>query len=400
MNQRIMIILGVFFLGLVFICGSLFSLYTPVWQELLATVQLERTQVAAINQATAMALTRSAEQAATQAAQTRTAEIIARETAQASATAEAIVATAQAATAMAATLTAMPTPTLTPTSTPTSTPPPQANVCQAAVSGTDRLVFSVPGGGRRVDAQLLPVGTAIALTGRLKDMGWYQASYQEESVWIRSDFVVFADNGCQLVIYDLSYLLGELEQGEQLILDETFATNENRWVNSSGALLIPSRTSYGDARIRIEANTIDPQVIGVNNNSKLEDLSAVKVVTSFERSNFTSEGYVGLRLRGNDGNYYAVRVRSNCRVDVYETEVLVSRTELSPGENGCGDDAEDFLAITLDTNYQLEIRLNDADSLRVTLADPEGKYIRGEVQFEVSNVIAEISYVVITVPGD
>jgi hypothetical protein len=290
-----------------------------------------------------------------------------------------------------------PTPTNTPTNTPTPTAtlPPSVVACPATVSGLDRRLFVVPGGGQLRDAVEVERGAAVSIIARLEDRGWLQVETTDGFVgWIRSDNLSIGA-GCQANIYDLSYLLG-LAEGHTVIADDTLISNENAWTNGAGNPLSPVLSAYGEAQVVLTSNGVDTLLPG---SPRLKDVPAFELVTSFSRVNFVTGSYVGVRFRATPITYYEVRVQRNCQIGIYAVNQLVFTRPLDPGANTCTDEQDDWLHLTFTADNVLTVQLNDADAFEVTLEDPSGLYAGGGLQFVVARARVSFNYVVVTVPG-
>lgn len=289
-----------------------------------------------------------------------------------------------------------PTPTQTPTPTPTPTPtlPPAITECPATVTGEDRRLYPVPGGGQLQEAVELDRGAEIAVIGRLPDRGWVQVlSAEGLAGWMRGDSVSSA-GGCQANIYSLAYLLG-LDQGRQVVIDDTFISNENAWVNSAGEPLSPVLSEAGDAQLALTTNTLD---VLHPASPRVQDLPVFTLVTSFARSNFFSDSYVGLRFRAGSLTAYELRISRNCQVAIFATGEQIFSRPVDPGANTCQDEQPDFLRLSFSDDNRLAVQLNDADPFDVLLEDPEGFYAGGGIEFVVNRARATFSFVVVTVP--
>lgn len=323
--------------------------------------------------------------------------------------------TERAATAqMAQTLTAVPTSTLIPTGTPIPTSTPtltptatatQADViisCPARITGTSRVMYGAPGGGPLRNSQILAKDTEVTIIGRLQDRGWYQAKYGSVIGWLRSDFFTFLGS-CTPNTYDLSYLLEMMITGEELILDETFAGGKIKWVDGDDKPVFPIITEYGDYQLVLAARDGIRYVLPENPDSRTS-LTAFTLVTSFWRSNVDLDSYVGIRFRRSGDNYYEIRILStsrggNCIVQVFETNKKYHEITVDPGKNSCGSDGlEDYLEISLSNEYDLGIRINDSDTIPISLRDPHGIYTSGRIEMVASKIFSGFSYLVITAP--
>jgi hypothetical protein len=127
-------------------------------------------------------------------------------------------------------------------------------------------------------------------------------------------------------------------------------------------------------------------------------VQAFELVTSFNRVNFFSASYVGVRFRNGGLTYYEVRVQRNCRVGVYAVNELVFARPVDPGPNSCTDQQEDWLHISFTTENRLTVQLNDGDPFEVLLEDPAGLYAGGGIDLVVSEARVNFSYIVVTAP--
>lgn len=392
MNKRVIALTVAAIFVIILVCLGLFTAFMPKVNRKIATQNAQT----ATEQAIQIKNTQTKSAATEQAEQTITA-----------ATAHAV----QTLTAIPPTSTITPTYTLTPTlthtptltSTPTATQAAEVIPCLAEITQTTRMMYTVPGGGRLFNAQELAKGTQVEVIGRLEDRGWYQARYNQKVGWLRSDFV--SDLGtCVPNTYALSHLLGLLNPGVELYLEDVFAGNANSWTGNDGELALPVQNEFGDYQLELSTQSI--YTVAPENPELDQDLSAFRVLTSFSRENIDQESYVGIRFRSTGDRYYEVRIltgvgkhRGMCKVKIFETNELFYEQLVDPGENSCGSgDLEDYLEISLSQDYNLEIRINDSDPFHVTLRDPNGLYARGGIELVAHRVITKFSYLIITIP--
>jgi hypothetical protein len=290
-----------------------------------------------------------------------------------------------------------PTPTNTPTSTPTPTATPPADVveCPASVSGTDRFMYPVPGGGRVTDAILLERDSQVSVIGRLKDQGWVHVQIAGGADgWMRSDVLAPNVPGCEANVYDLSYLLGMADQ--EVVVDDTFVSNENGWVNAAGDALSPVLAFNGDAQLVLSTNTVEQLR---PSSARVKEVPAFDVVTSFTRENFFSDSYIGVRFRDNGLTYYEVRILRNCQIAVYAVNQPVFTRPIDAGANNCTDQQDDWLMVSFTADYRLTIQINDAEPVEIRLEDPAGLYTGGGLELVVGRARATFSFIVVTAPN-
>lgn len=370
-----MAITGLTVLGIVVSCVLAISMYLPSYTNKKAAIDAQKTQdnssrqtqeAIKTNTAVAVMAAKSTSQAETQ--------------------------TAMPTITLTPTLTLTPVPTYSPTVPPTATFAQDFTVCKATISGTDRYMYIVPGGGKKLNSQLIPARESVDILARLEDRGWYKAKYKDVEGWLRSDFIVLANN-CSPLVFDLSYLLGKLSSGDQLVLDDTFATNFNNWIDQTGKPVFPTQTNYGEMQLSLNANQI--QIVSIND-PKLSDLTAFNLVTSFSRrGTFPDSDFIGVRFRNSGNNYYSVRISSNCLLRVYETDKLIFEKNL---ELSVCNVSNYYLDISVDDNYILSLKLNDADQVSVKLQDPNGIYSSGGLALEAQGSQVSFDYLVVTTP--
>ena len=211
---------------------------------------------------------------------------------------------------------------------------------------------------------------------------------------MRSDVLSLPQTDCQPNIYDLSYLLG-MADGQRVVADDTFVSNENGWINAAGAPLSPVLSPYGDAQLVLTTSGVDELQ---PSNPALKAVPVFHLATSFSRVNFFTDSYIGVRFRDSGLTYYEVRILRDCRVVVLAVNQPVFTRPVDPGANTCTDDLEDWLVVSLTSDYQLTIQLNDAEPVVVTLQDPSGLYTGGGMELVVRQARATFSYLVITAP--
>jgi hypothetical protein len=293
------------------------------------------------------------------------------------------------------TITPTPTSTPTPTFTPTATQPAAVVGCPATVGGDNRVMYTVPGGGRLKNAVNFPGGETVTLVGRLRDAGWYQVKTDAGQIgWMRSDSLTLNQANCQPNTYDLSYLLG-LTTGRRVVADDTFVSNENGWTNQAGAPLSPVISPYGDAQLVINTNGMDELR---PSNSALKHVPSFLLATSFSRLDFFSNSYVGVRFRDNGLTYFEVRILRDCTLVVLAVNQPIFTRPIDPGANTCSDNQEDWLMVSLTPDYRLTVQLNDAEPVDVELQDPSNLYTGGGIEMVVSQARATFSYWVVTAP--
>lgn len=295
------------------------------------------------------------------------------------------------------TITPTPTATATNTPTPTATPPAAVVACPATLTGADRRLYPVPGGGQLRDAAEVERGAAVSIIARLEDQGWLQVETADGVVgWVRSDNLALGAGSCQANIYDLSYLLG-LTDGGVVVADDTLISNENAWTNGAGDPLSPVLSSYGEAQLVLTTNGVDTLRPG---SAALRNVPVFELVTSYARVNFVTGSYVGVRFRANGVTFYEVRVLRNCQIGVYAVNELVFTRPVDPGANTCTDEQDDWLHLTFTAGNVLTVQFNDADPFEVTLDDPSGLYAGGGLQLVVARARATFNFVVVTAPAE
>ena len=133
--------------------------------------------------------------------------------------------------------------------------------------------------------------------------------------------------------------------------------------------------------------------------ARVKEVPAFQVATSFNRENFFSDSYVGVRFRDNGLTYYEVRILRNCQIAVYAVNQPVFTRPIDAGANNCTDQQDDWLMVSFTTDYRLTIEINDAEPIEITLEDPAGLYTGGGLVLVVGRARATFSFIVVTAPG-
>ena len=383
MNTRA-VILTLIIIGLIFlICISLSALNAPRLQSIRATATI----VAIVAQAQEISATQTAKANSQYQQMTQLAED------SANATNEALNAITQTAEYIS-TQAAIPTETPTPTVTITPTPIPVGVVCTAKITGSDRYLFPYPDSSMPERAIKIRRDSSVEIIGRLDDHGWVKARFQDNPPgWLRSDFYTQDENSCVPTEFNLHYLLEEDTTKQDILLEDTFFTNTNRWMNSQGQDMFPFVDEFGDSRLSLRSPELETA-----NPSRLESINSFKLITSFTRADINSSSFVGFRFRSNPPNYLELRILRDCKVEVYTKDTLFFKGKVDSGTNTCNDGIDDFVNLTLDQNYLLQLIINDSDPLPVQLEDPQGIYASGGLTLLVNAADANFSYLLVTQP--
>lgn len=170
------------------------------------------------------------------------------------------------------TLSAIPTSTPLPSPTLTPTLIPQATTCDAEVVGTSRALYPVPGQGHALFNKIIEAGTIVKVVGRLSDAGWYKTEANNESGWMKSNSLKLL-NSCRPTVFDLHYLANWLSPDEMLIIDDTFSSNTNVWIDAASQKnILVNTTPQGEAILLIQSDNernlppVESLFWGCNNN--------------------------------------------------------------------------------------------------------------------------------------
>lgn len=364
-NQRIVIPVILVSILLVVICIILVALYLPGWSKQVREIQFTRTAVVAGE------ITQFVE-----------------------ATNTAIVAAEQGTLSAAETLTAVPTFTLTPTLIPTPTSAPSAIICSAKVSRNDGAYYLFPSINYKV-SEKIENNSPISILGRWPDKGWYKISVNGKEGWIRDNFAKLDDSNCIPTIFTVSYLLGLDQKGLLPLLNDTFASNENVWMDQNEIAIKPiANGQTGDQQLIL--NTDAQLTVGADN-QLVQKIDAFQLVTSVT---FSSPGednsYYGIRFRDNDASYYEIRIFPGdlCRVDVFVT-----------GQEGINSFFMDrkacvtnsyFVEMSLSPSSSLDLSVNGYNTIsEFNFKDGDGVFKNGTIRLVVSNGSASFDFITI-----
>lgn len=285
------------------------------------------------------------------------------------------------------TITPLPSPTLVPTSAP------QVANCDAEVQGTSRAAYPVPGQGHTSFNQIIEAGTIVNVVGRLGDNGWYKVEIDGKSGWMKSNSLRLL-NSCRPTIFDLHYLAGWLNSDETLILDDTFSSNANIWLdNISQENLLINTTSQGESILNVQS---DSERIITTSNPLTSNISAFKLYTSVTADKVNDQSYFGFRFRDTGSEYIQLTfLPASCKINIYSTKKLVYSNNLDP--KTCVDRYYDIY-LYMSSEYKLEIQINGFDPISINLQDPDGKYTNGNIGLVANKVDLAFNYIVITSP--
>lgn len=358
LNQRILRPVLLASILLIAICLVLVSLYLPGWSEQVR--DLQATGTAVINGETTQL-----------AGSTNTAVVIA----------------AQQTQAVASTLTAIPTATATQTSAPI------AKICSAKVVGDTRAFYLFPSIGYK-GYQNVSVGTPINILGRWPDKGWYKVSINNAEGWMRNNSIRPDDASCDPVVYTVSYLLGLDEPGSTPLLNDSFASNENVWTDGTGSTIRPTTDpATSEQRLVIES---EAQSILEPDNRSIRDVTAFRLVTSVELSSFNaSQGFLGIRFRDNETNYYELRIFPGtlCEVHILATNQEINNFLMD--RKACISNSY-YIDLSLSPDSILGLAVNGYVVISsFNLKDNEGLFENGKVRLVVNQGKAAFDFITI-----
>jgi hypothetical protein len=75
---------------------------------------------------------------------------------------------------------------------------------------------------------------------------------------------------------------------------------------------------------------------------------------------------------------------------------LISKKKVWTGDNTCGDPDEDYLKISMNSEYLLEIIINDSDVYKVQLEDPDGSHAKGAIDIALKQGELYISFIIVS----
>lgn len=296
--------------------------------------------------------------------------------------------------AMTQTQAAIPTNTSTPTNTPLPTPQPASNICSATLTRDKVDVFTLPGGSILKDSVRLDINSPVSVLGRVKDEGWYFVQTLESKRWVRSDYIKLDDPDCSLVEFSLAYLLGYLDNGAKIVVDETFSGNEYFW-NVNDDPQFPLLTDYREAYLSLEDRNGTQKILS-SPKSIVNANTPFTLIVSFDRLNISSDSYPAIRFRSNGLNYYEVRILPNCEVSVYKTDLLLLTQKAVTDENGCGADGiSDSLRLDLNADNTLAVTVNDSTAIDINLGEADVNQTEGKIELVAFRSVISLYYLVV-----
>jgi hypothetical protein len=287
-------------------------------------------------------------------------------------------------------------PTHTPSQTPTMTVtvPPQEVTCDATIQGISRAVYPVPGQGHFDSYTAVEDNANVKIIGRLADRGWYKVEVNGTQGWVKSDSLRM-EGSCEPTVYDLHHLANWLGSEERLVLEDTFAANQNAWIDATTRDIFSIRSNAQDGA-QLEVNTHQETLV-TTINPRLASLTAFRLYTSFTVDDKSDQSYVGVRFRDSEVNYYQVILTpETCNVSVYATNNLFYSDQLDP--RICQALYYDMI-LTLSNDYKLGLQVNGYDVILIDLQDPDRQYGQGSIKLVVNQLDVKFDYIVILAPN-
>jgi len=256
--------------------------------------------------------------------------------------------------------TLIPSPTGTPTLIPTPTLTPTQSLSKCAISGGG-LIYPLPSKAFAQFARTIsPVITVLAQADKT---GWYLVNYEKSKTgWMNIENLRF-DSSCVPVSTNMEFLTGWDQDGKRVFMDD-FYTTDFGW-----------KTDEGD--LTVVTNDKKTYVLPLGGSSAQQaylknqpfDLSGnFSLYTSF--AYVRSAKYFGVRFWDDGTNYYEVRVTTNCDLEVYDGEDLLSRRPTLTQQN-CYAGHQNFLSLKVMANSSgetiLNATLNEAPAVDFTL---------------------------------
>jgi hypothetical protein len=267
-------------------------------------------------------------------------------------------------------------------------------LCDAKVSGVERALYFAPGVGYRY--KVISVGTPVKVLGRFADRGWLKVSANNEDGWMRSDSIKFDNNNCNsATVYSISYLLGLDQPDTTILLNDTFASGENTWYDSSSTNLVPVADVTGEQQLVI--NTKSQEVISTDN-SNIADNQAFRLITSVSLTNIIDDGFVGIRFRDDGTNYYEIQLFPGeiCNVNVVASGQKINNFTMD--RKACVTNSM-YIELSFSSSYLLDLRVNGYDVMSsYKFNDLNSQYTDGTIRFVVNKSKAAFDFVTVVTP--
>jgi hypothetical protein len=358
-NQRIVRPVLLSSIVLIVICLFLVALYVPGWSK--QVKNLQGTSTAVVSGTNTQV-----------AGSTNTAAVIAEQQTQAA------IATLRAVT----------------TATATATSAPVGQICGAKVVGDISPFYLFPSTGYK-EYQNITFGTPVNILGRWPDKGWYKVSIDDAEGWMRSNSIRLDDPNCDPIVYTISYLLGLDQTGTTPLLNDSFATNENIWADSSGTRISPT-TNFATTEQQLVINAEEQSVVSTDTRLIL-DVPAFHFVTSVELSSFVkNQSFLGIRFRDNDTNYYEIRIFPGtlCEVRILKTNEEINKFRMDP--KACISNSY-FIDLSLSSDSTLNLRMNGFDVISsFNFGDNEDLIENGTIKLVVNKGKAAFDFIAVT----
>jgi hypothetical protein len=287
------------------------------------------------------------------------------------------------------------TPTFSQTLEPTSIPIPTETArfentydpsvpCNGHTENNNSRIFNFPSEAARYE--LIPSSTSVKVIGQIQDRTWYKVETMLLSGWMRSTEIVL-DN-CFPNTYKISFLLGFDPKQENLLMEETFSNGWQDWKSSDSGKVTFNTTADGENRLTL--NGADG--LTLVESKLLPDISEFQLTTSFQRLFISLDGYIGIRLVNESGQFYDIQVSSTCEVTLFNPSgELVSRVLSS---TSCSMNNREYWIITLDSSDVMTVAINDSEPIPISISN----FRDFQIQLEAKEARADFDFLVITSP--
>ncbi|NOT03001.1 MAG: hypothetical protein HOP27_00215 [Anaerolineales bacterium] len=276
------------------------------------------------------------------------------------------------------------TPTLTPSPIPTNTqiptPLPVLSTCDAKILNSANL-FAVPSTAGKVLLAFSP-NAKIRVMGKTEGFDWYLASTMNDTVgWVETSSIKIENTNCEITNAELPFLMGI----NNAVFSETFY-GKYRWVDENGSPIQVLRQA-------LVFNAEGTQKQAIVREQPFGWLETFNLYTSYVWG--PNYDYGGVRFWDDGKNYYEIRIRNSCQIELIENGVsLEPPRDINNNTVLCYSDKINYLHIWVDEQRYLRIQLNEVgEPILFTLPTI---YQGSGIKFVAQNSSMNIQFVVIS----
>jgi hypothetical protein len=288
------------------------------------------------------------------------------------------------------------------TARPSPTPN-QITTCEAVITGA-HLISPVPGWLEKAEgAAEGPSDNKVTVDGRLSDPQWVHIKTSKQNGFIRVSNLNFDDPSCKPSVADLSYLAQWLKPDWRVLVDDTFAPNQNQyiWFRQDNNIQIETKglnSGLYESYLPVSAN--NQELVFSTDELLSSQVSDFNLFTYFVVTGNKPNGNsnIGFRFYENNDSFYQLRFflsKDVCAYSIYEDAEKVSGSSLPPSICPASWYA---LMLSFDDGHNLSFSINGIKYGSIKIKDPQDLFVNGGISLSLQNLAGNFNYIVVTAP--